>query len=94
MGATHFKMRRLKKRRHRDGIACPRLQYDLRHEHHGHSGNDRSDEGVKGFRLPQKIHLKRQISHRRLPLAAQSLKTAEMTFPQENEHKRSLPQPG
>ena len=93
MGATHFKMRRLKNVA--TEMALHVLAYNMtRVMNIMHSGNDRSDEGVKGFRLPQKIRLKRQISHRRLPLAAQSLKTAEMTFPQENEHKRSLPQPG
>ena len=34
------------KRGNRDGAACAGLQYDPRHEPHGHSGDDRSDEGV------------------------------------------------
>ena len=32
-----------------DGAACPCLQHDPRDEHHGHSSDDRCDEGVKGL---------------------------------------------
>lgn len=32
-----------------DGTARAGLQYDPRHEHNGHSGDDRRDEGVKGL---------------------------------------------
>ncbi len=32
-----------------DGVACAGLQYDTRHEHDGHSSDDRGHEGVKGL---------------------------------------------
>ena len=36
-----------------DGAACPRLQYDPRHEHHGRSSDNRGHEGVRGFVCPE-----------------------------------------
>ena len=41
------------KRRHRDGIACARLQHDPRDEDHGYFGDDRRDEGVRYLVHPE-----------------------------------------
>ena len=42
----------VEKRRYRNGAARSGLQHDPRHEDHGHSGDDRSDEGVSGLVCP------------------------------------------
>ena len=47
MGATHFKMKTEKKRRHRDGAARPCLQYEAGHEHHRYCSTDQGNAGVK-----------------------------------------------
>ncbi len=47
MGATHFLMKRLKNRPHRDGAECARLQSHPGHEHHRHPPADGGDPGVR-----------------------------------------------
>ena len=67
MGATHFLMKTLPKRRLRDGAARARLQSDPRDEHHRHQAADRGDQGI-GMRIPMPFprshrHLEPSTAH-------------------------------
>jgi hypothetical protein len=78
----------VEKRGNRDGAACARLQYDPRHEHHGHSGNDRGDEGVTGLIHPQtRISIAQSVPDG-LQKPQKARLTAETASSRQNKYKR------
>ena len=77
----------VEKRRHGNGAACDCLQYDPRDEDHGHSGDDRGHEGVKGSVRLEIDPENTGAGQRPYQSPAQPLNTVKMTIPAENQHK-------
>lgn len=48
-GSDPLQDEKAEKRRHRDGAAYACLQHDPRHKPHGHSSDDRGDQGVRSL---------------------------------------------